>query len=143
MAEEVAGSSHHFKVVQLPYNLAMPEAYFFPNQTVEGESVTLLEAAARLGITVFASASLLQGQVARGLPGELRELFGAGLETDAQCALQFVRSTPGVTTALVGMKHVEHVEENLRLVAMPPAPADSYRRLLTHSAARSELEGST
>ncbi len=129
LAEEVAGASHHFKVVQLPYNVAMPEAYFFPNQTVDGESVTLLEAAARLGITIFASASLLQGQVARGLPAELRALFGAGLETDAQGALQFVRSTPGVATALVGMKHSEHVEENLRLLSTPPAPLEAYQQL--------------
>lgn len=131
LAEEVAGAGHHFKVVQLPYNLAMPEAYFFPNQTVDGEAVTLLEAAARLGITVFASASLLQGQVARGLPRELRALFGDGLETDAQCALQFVRSTPGLTTALVGMKHLDHVEENLRLVGVPLALPEKYSQLLT------------
>ena len=34
-----------------------------------------------------------------------------GLETDAQRAIQFVRSTPGIGTALIGMKSVAHVEE--------------------------------
>ncbi|MFQ5724400.1 MAG: aldo/keto reductase, partial [Terriglobia bacterium] len=56
LAEEVAGAGHHFKVVQLPYNLAMPEALLVANQTVAGEPVTLLEAARRLGMFVFASA---------------------------------------------------------------------------------------
>jgi aryl-alcohol dehydrogenase-like predicted oxidoreductase len=130
-AAQVAGPDHHFRVVQLPYNLAMPEAYLVPNQTVGGESLTLLEAARRLGITIFASASILQGQVARALPEEFRALFNGNLETDAQCALQFVRSTPGIGTALVGMRRLEHVEENLRLMARPLAPPESFQQLRT------------
>jgi len=72
----------------------------------------------------------LQGQVARALPGELRALFGDNLETDAQCALQFVRSTPGLGTALVGMRQLGHVEENARLVAKPLAPPEKYEELV-------------
>lgn len=128
-AEEVAGPGHHFKVVQLPYNLAMPEAYFFANQEVDGKSMTLLEAAGRLGVTVFASASILQGQVARSLPARLRALFNGSLETDAQCAIQFVRSTPGLGAALVGMRRLEHVEENLQLMGKPVAPPEKYEEL--------------
>lgn len=132
VATEVAGPSHRFKVVQLPYNLAIPEAYLLANQEVEGQRVSLLEAAARLGMTVFASASILQGQVAQGLPEEIRQRFNGKLETDAQCALQFVRSTPGVATALVGMRRLEHVEENARLVGKPPAPAERFLQLARH-----------
>jgi aryl-alcohol dehydrogenase-like predicted oxidoreductase len=40
-----------------------------------------------------------------------------------------VRSTPGVTTALVGMSRRAHVEENLRLARLPPASAEDYQRL--------------
>ena len=130
VAEQVAGQDHHFRIVQLPYNLAMPEAFFFPNQSVEDETVPLLEAARRLNVTVFASASLLQGQVARGFPGELRALLNGELETDAQCALQFVRSTPGIGAALVGMRRMEHVEENLRLVEKPLASPQTFQQLL-------------
>ena len=57
------------------------------------------------------SASIYQGQLARNLPPIIGE-FLPGLETDAQRALQFVRSTPGVGTALVGMKQPVHVDEN-------------------------------
>ncbi|HXX47476.1 MAG TPA: hypothetical protein VEN47_04550, partial [Myxococcota bacterium] len=44
-----------------------------------------------------------------------------GLKTDAQRCLQFARSTPGVTTALVAMRSPEHVDENLALAAQAPA----------------------
>src|SRR5581483_6661367 len=92
-AEAVAGTGHHLKVVQLPYNLAMPEAYAARTQRVGGEPATLLVAAARLDVAVVASASILQGQLARPLPEALTQAF-PGLATSAQRALQFVRSTP-------------------------------------------------
>ncbi|MGH9787506.1 MAG: aldo/keto reductase [Candidatus Acidiferrales bacterium] len=127
LAEEVGGKEHHFKIVQLPFNLAMQEAYAFANQKVSGEEVSFLEAARRLGITVLASASILQGQVARDLPDELRSALNGQLKTDAQRAIQFARSAPGVDVALVGMKRVEHVEENLRLREVPPLSAERFR----------------
>ena len=36
-------------------------------------------------------------------------------------ALQFVRSAPGITTALVGMSRAEHAKANTKLVSVPPA----------------------
>jgi len=39
-AETVAGRGHHFKVIQLPYNLAMHETYSSATQVVEGERLT-------------------------------------------------------------------------------------------------------
>jgi aryl-alcohol dehydrogenase-like predicted oxidoreductase len=51
------------------------------------------------------------------------------LNTDGQRALQFVRSTPGVTTALVGMKHIAHVDENLQTAKLPPASWEQYSKL--------------
>ena len=113
LAREVAGESHHFKVVQLPINLAMPEAVRVPTQRLpSGAVVPVLEAARELGLSVVASASLMQSQLAANLPDPVREIFPS-LTTDAQRAIAFVRSLPGVTTALVGMKKVVHVDENL------------------------------
>jgi aryl-alcohol dehydrogenase-like predicted oxidoreductase len=76
----------------------------------------------------MASASVYQGHLTRGLPAVLAEVL-AGPETDAQRALQFVRSTPGITVALVGMKQRAHVEENLALARVPPASAGFLERL--------------
>ena len=113
VAREIAGDAHHFRMVQLPINLAMPEAVRLPTQPLPGgKVVTALEAARELGLMVVASATLMQSQLAGNLPPPVRALFPA-LSTDAQRAIAFVRSLPGVTTALVGMKLRAHVEENL------------------------------
>jgi aryl-alcohol dehydrogenase-like predicted oxidoreductase len=120
VARDIAGDSHHFRFIQLPVNLAMPEALFFQNQKVGDEWMTVVETAERLDVTVVASGSILQGQIARGLPEAIRKVMGS-LATDAQTGIQFVRSAPGITTALVGMSKVAHVEENLELVRVEPA----------------------
>jgi aryl-alcohol dehydrogenase-like predicted oxidoreductase len=125
IASEIAGDEHHFRFIQLPFNLAMPEA--FANR-VNGESV--LEIAARLRITVVASASIYQARLARNLPDEIRASL-PGAKTDAQRAIQFVRSTPGIAVALVGMGNVTHVQENLALASVPPLDIDQYLKLYT------------
>jgi aryl-alcohol dehydrogenase-like predicted oxidoreductase len=133
-ARDAGGADHHFKVVQLPYNLAMPEAFVRANQSVGGALVPLAEAARRLGVYVMASASILQGQLARGLPPMVATVL-PGLATDAQRALQFVRSTPGIGTALVGMKSAAHVEENARVAAVPPQPWAEFQRFFSAAGA--------
>jgi len=115
LAREVGGPDHHFRVVQLPINLAMPEAVRQATQRSGERQVPLLQAAADLGIAVIASASLMQGQLARGLPAKVREAF-PGLHSDAQCAVAFVRGFPTVTAALVGMKSPDHLREQIQAV---------------------------
>jgi len=127
-AREVAGDQHHFKVIQLPFNLAMPEALTHGNQIVNGQAKSLLEAAQELGITVMASASMLQARLASNLPDVIHETF-PGLQTDAQRAIQFTRSAPGITTALIGMSQVAHVEENLAVAKINPATQPEFLRL--------------
>jgi aryl-alcohol dehydrogenase-like predicted oxidoreductase len=128
IARDLAGDDHHFRAIQLPVNLAMPEAITLQNQVVPGGRATILQAAKAAGIGVCASGSLLQGQLTRGLPEILSNTF-KGLSTDAQRALQFVRSTPGVDCALVGMKSVEHVRAALETAAVAPASLDDYLKL--------------
>jgi predicted aldo/keto reductase-like oxidoreductase len=125
LARELAGDGHHFRFIQLPVNLAMPEALFFQNQKLGDEYGSVVEAAQSFGITAIASGSIMQGQVARGLPESIRDSLGS-LETDAQSGIQFVRSAPGITTALVGMSHVAHVEENLQLINVEPVSTEGW-----------------
>lgn len=113
IARDVGGDDHHFRVVQVPVNLGMSEAVRTPTQRLGGRRVVpLLQAAAELGITVVASATLMQARLTSGLPVELRDTF-PGLTTDAQRAIAFVRSLPAVGCALVGMRTPEHVAENI------------------------------
>jgi aryl-alcohol dehydrogenase-like predicted oxidoreductase len=127
IAAEVGGDDHHFRFVQLPFNLALPEAFALPNQVFARKKVSVLEAAARLGITVIGSATLDQGRLAFGLSEELHELLDA--ETDAETAIQFSRSAPGLTTALVGMASEQHVQENLKVALRDPVAPEVWRRI--------------
>ncbi len=83
LAREVGGDGHGFRFIQLPFNERMREG------------AGVIEMAQRLGVTVVTSASLMQGRI------------------PPRRAIEFVRSQPGITTALIGMSRVEHVEENL------------------------------
>jgi aryl-alcohol dehydrogenase-like predicted oxidoreductase len=129
VARGIAGDTHRFRFVQLPYNLGMTEALTLGNQTVNGKIRTVMEAAADLGITLIGSASLLQGQVAKNLPSFVAEALG--LDSDAERALQFARSSPGITTALVGMSGAEHVKANTRLVGVAPATVEQFSKLFS------------
>jgi aryl-alcohol dehydrogenase-like predicted oxidoreductase len=115
IATDLAGDKHRLKAVQLPINLALPEALRLPTQTVGGHAMSALDAAGELGLTVVGSAALMQGQLTRGLPDVLSQHYPQA-RTDAQRALEFARTVPGVTTALVGMKNSAHVDENMEVV---------------------------
>lgn len=128
VAREVGGEEHRFRFVQAPYNIAMTEAFAGANQPLEGGEVSLARAAEALGISLVASASIGQGQLTQGLPDWLGKLL-KGLSSDAQLALQFVRSTPGVASALVGMRSAEHVAENLAVARVDPAPVENFMSL--------------
>ena len=89
----------------------------------------LLAAAGRLGMAVVGSASLYQGRLAHGLPDYVGRTLG--MKTDAESAIQFARSAPGLTTALIGMGHSEHVAGNLKPAEFPPTAAEEWKKLFT------------
>ena len=127
IAREAAGRDHHFRFVQLPLNLAMPEALLRPNQVVQGKTMAMVQAARALGISLVSSATLLQGQLARNLPTYIGAALGG--KNDAERALQFARSVPAITSALVGMSRVEHVRANLEVMRLEPTPRDQFLKL--------------
>jgi aryl-alcohol dehydrogenase-like predicted oxidoreductase len=122
LAEEVAGAGHRFRFVQLPLNMGMREG------------VSVAELGAELGLTMVASAALLQGLLTAEFPDELVRLL-PGLESDGQRALQFARSAPGIAAALVGMRRVAHVQENAALSARPPLSGAELERVAAALAA--------
>ena len=127
IAREAGGATHHFRFVQLPLNLAMPEALVRANQVVAGKTMAMVQAARALTITLITSAALLEGQLTRNLPKYIGEALG--LKKDSVSALQFARSVPGVTTALAGMSSLDHVRANLEVVEVEPAPRDQFLKL--------------
>lgn len=128
LAFEVAGDDSHFSYIQLPYNLIMTEAFALVNQQVGDEFMSTLGAAEALSLTVITSAALKQGLLSSPFMADLSPYF-PDLQIDAHRAIQFARSTPGITSALVGMSQVAHVEENLALAGKKPSDPDVIRSL--------------
>jgi len=125
LAKDAGGSEHGFKFVQLPYNMYLDQALVLKNQTVDGIESSILEAATKFGVGVFASVPLMQAKLLA--PNVIPE-FG-GLRPSHR-ALQFVRSTPGIVAPLVGHKSSSHVDENLELIKIPPLSSLEFSELL-------------
>ncbi|MWV63337.1 aldo/keto reductase [Halorubrum sp. JWXQ-INN 858] len=140
-----ADDDHGFAAVQLPFNVAMADAFTRRNHrpaagvdrggnrdAVDGEAepdpapVSTLAFAHEAGLSVFTSASIAQGELA--VPGAIPagvdgELSG---DTPAQRALNFARSAPGVTCSLVGTSDVDHVRENVAAGTFDPLGASAF-----------------
>jgi aryl-alcohol dehydrogenase-like predicted oxidoreductase len=128
------GSQHHFQIIQLPINIYTPEAATMQNQELHGKWVTPLEAAEGMGIHVMSSATLLQTHTLKE-----SKLFSFQTLDDlgnsaARRAIQVIRSLQGVTTSLVGMKTVKHVQENLQLLKVPKLDPEDARQIIAEFA---------
>jgi aryl-alcohol dehydrogenase-like predicted oxidoreductase len=129
IARDIAGDKHHFRFVQLPFNLAMLEAYGYGNQFRGGEAASLLLQAPEFGVAVVGSGTLYQGNLAQGLPDQLKQTLGVA--NDAEAAIQFARSATNLATSLVGMGRREHVEANLKVAARPSIPRETWESLFS------------
>lgn len=129
IAREAGGQAHHFRFIQLPFNLAMPEAYVLANQNVGKKNLSVLDAAAQLGIAVMGSATLYQGRLTEGLPPFIGQVLG--MKSDGENAIQFARSAPGITTSLIGMGSTQHVLANMKPALLPPARLEEWQRLFS------------
>lgn len=116
VAEERQQSKHHFKAIQLPLNLAMPEAASEKTQKIGETFFTTLEAAELLGLSVATSSPLLQGDLCHQLPQKILERFPSNF-SQAHCALSFPMSFKQVQLTLVGMKSLEHLEHNFKILS--------------------------
>ncbi|MCO5558177.1 hypothetical protein L7F22_011755 [Adiantum nelumboides] len=115
------GEDHHFKVVMVPFNLHLQDVATNATQGIRGKRVPLLHAAAHFGINVITSSPLFQGTLAKNIAPDVKQRFPelGDSRTDAQCALQFSRTTPGILATLTGMSKLSHMEENGAIVRRP------------------------
>lgn len=125
-AKQVGGENHHFRAIQLPFNLVMLEAMKIENQE---EDKTVVEIARENQIAIMVSAPLMQSQVAH-LPPRVFEKLPPERLPMLQ-ALQFVLSTPFVTTAFVGMKQKQHWEENREALFSPVWTEEVWKQACT------------
>ena len=125
MAEQIGGKGHGFRFIQIPFNLYYDQAYMKKTQTAGGTECSILDAAQRLNVGVFTSVPLMQGKLLQ--PGVMPDF--AGLPPSLR-ALQFIRSAPGVLAPLIGQKSPQHVEENMKIMGIPPIASDEFAGLV-------------
>ncbi|MFB6280487.1 MAG: aldo/keto reductase [Haloferacaceae archaeon] len=112
-ADAVGADEHHFRAIQLPFNPMMAEAFTVRSHEARGDVAipNVLSVAREADVGVFTSATLGQGEVLeRGIPEDVEVWFEG--DTVAQQAINFARSAPAVTCALVGSRRPAHVLEN-------------------------------
>lgn len=131
LAEEAGGKTHHFKAIQLPYNLAKPHPQTYTNQKLEdGLYYTSFQAARKLGLSVFTSSSLLRMNLfKRPFSSRIGALLGEYEMSDVHRALQFCRSSGFVDCALFSSKEAEHMRHDLMLARLPRANPAEYARI--------------
>jgi aryl-alcohol dehydrogenase-like predicted oxidoreductase len=134
-AADAAGASESgLAAIQLPFNVTMADAFTVAahgDADPDGEGggdedgrQSALRYAHERGLDVFTSASIGQGDLARSIPAAVdAELAG---DTPAQRALNFARSAPGVTAALVGASRADHVAENVAAGTFDPLGARAF-----------------
>lgn len=125
LAKTIGGEDHGLRFIQLPFNMYYDQALLAKNQTLAGKPVSILEAASKLNVGVFTSVPLMQGRLLT--PGAMPEFNG--LKPSLR-ALQFIRSSPGVISPLVGQKSPLHVSENLEIMKIPPMPEEEFLALV-------------
>ena len=123
-AAAVGNEGPHLQAIQLPFNVEMADAFTVAAHEGADGRRSALWYANDAGLDVFTSASLMQGDLTRGLPDEVAARLEG--ETSAQRAINFARSAPGVTSALVGMGSPAHVAENLAAGTYEPLGADAF-----------------
>jgi aryl-alcohol dehydrogenase-like predicted oxidoreductase len=130
-AEKAAGDpqAHHMRLVTMPYNVNMLEGFTRFNQaTGQGNVASTVQAAYQLGLYFIGTHTLMGGQLLDEQPPILRQTMG-DLRTNAQRAMQFSRSTPGVGTAMVAMADKAHVDEALELGKVDPLPRKTFLKM--------------
>jgi len=125
-AHAVGADDPGLDAVQLPFNVTMADAVTVPAHAhpTADRDVSALEYAQAAGIDVVASATLAQGSLAASIPPEIDAELGG--DTPAQRAINFARSAPGVTAALVGTSSPDHVAENVASGTFEPLGARAF-----------------
>ena len=123
-AETVGSAATGLRAIQLPFNVYMADAFTVAAHDTPDGAKSALWFANDAGLDVFTSASLMQGRLATEMPEDVAAKLEG--ETHAQRAINFARSAPGVTSALVGTGSPEHVAENVAAGTYEPLGAEAF-----------------
>lgn len=104
---KVVGVNHHFKFLQFPYNKIIHYAKTRTNQQVNQKYHTVLKVSQEFGLTAVTSA-----------PFNLGKLIDR--EKNPEDHLLSILGEQNISSVMVGMKHLNHVINNLKLIQTNP-----------------------
>lgn len=111
---------HNFSAIELPINPVKTEAIYLKNQVLNSSPVSTLEFAKYHKLKVFASDSVMSGKA----------IHSMGTLNASQTSLNFVRSVPGVTSALVGMRQIKHTLDAKDVLLLPKFTNDEMTEIM-------------
>lgn len=124
VAQDVAGSHHHFKAIQLPLNLVSIAPLFHASHDHAG----VLIQAHHMGIKVHASATLAGGQLPKIVGPELAQWIRPDCSPAMACWL-VVASCPFVDVMLTSPSCLAHLEEWATLSQWPALSIEEMERI--------------
>jgi aryl-alcohol dehydrogenase-like predicted oxidoreductase len=123
---DAAGVGSSFRFLQMPFNLGDHAAITGLTQHFDGNHWSIMRLAGRFNLRVVASAPFMQGRLLKAaMPDKLKQMF-PDARTNAQICLAFCRSTPGISTTLMGVTSERHLEENAAVLSRPMLEASAY-----------------
>ena len=141
IAKEIGGESHGFRFIEVPISATALEAI---HDKYQEQDMTLLQAAKVLNISVVSSKSLGGGKPDEfeliSLAYQNCSTYLPHVDKPASMLLHFVRSIPGVTSALVGMKDPLHVKDNLEVLKYDTCNNIDYVQCMEETLIRSHTD---
>jgi aryl-alcohol dehydrogenase-like predicted oxidoreductase/nucleoside-diphosphate-sugar epimerase len=114
IANMAAGyKQHNFVGIELPINVLINEAVTYPNQMYNGTPVSVIEFAKNNNLKVFTSNSVMYGEDNEKINSHYN--FDYGLSSP-QKSLLWLKSIPGITSAIVGMKKSANVDSAIEVL---------------------------
>jgi aryl-alcohol dehydrogenase-like predicted oxidoreductase len=141
LAKGVGGSSHGFRFIEVPFNaenLAVATRMAQPSNDILG---SVLLAAMDNQLDVLACSPFNHGRLFDGIRTETFIEENGVIFSAAQWMLQFVRSMPGISCAVLGTTRKEHLEQALEVGLAPPWDLWTLERIMSHGAGTKSSEG--
>ena len=123
------GKQHNFVGIELPLNILRNEGVIIPNQMYNGSLVSTVQFAKLHNLNVFTSNSVLYGDNSK----TINDFYNFDYNLSApQKSMLLIKSIPGITSAIVGLKKIINVYSALDIIDHPPLTIEQIEDLLNN-----------
>ncbi|MGO9567417.1 MAG: aldo/keto reductase [Desulfomonilaceae bacterium] len=141
LARGVGGLSHGFRFIEVPFNAENLAAATRMAQPLNGIVGSVLLAAMDHQLEVLACSPFNHGRLFDRIRTETFIEEKGVTFSAAQWMLQFARSMPGISCAVLGTTREDHLEQALAVGSTPPWDLTTLERIMSHGAGTKPSEG--